>query len=136
MMTLNRHFTALFAERASMKCICRTNCFICDECVELCMDIIRERHKSLCRAIMKVCLHPQILMPCLMIMSSVKPRRNCSSVAVHNRKRLANAGKTGDLEIAKSNILLVGPTGCGKTLLCNHWHACLMCLSAWQMRQH
>ena len=56
------------------------------------------------------------------------------AVAVHNHyKRLANAGKTGDVEISKSNILLVGPTGCGKTLLAQTLRGCSMCLSPWPM---
>ena len=53
------------------------------------------------------------------IMSSASPTPSaCSSVAVHNHyKRLNHAGKNNDVELAKSNILLIGPTGCGKTLL-------------------
>mgnify|MGYP002621123379 FL=1 len=93
--------------------------FICDECVELCMDIIREEHKG---SIEKS--HDGVPTPAEInkvlddyVIGQAKAKR-VLSVAVHNHyKRLANEGQTGEIEIAKSNILLVGPTGCGKTLL-------------------
>ena len=93
--------------------------FICDECVELCMDIIREEHKS---ALVKttdgvptpadIC---EVLNDYVIGQSHAK---RVLSVAVHNHyKRLNHGGKSDDVELAKSNILLMGPTGCGKTLL-------------------
>ena len=93
--------------------------FICDECVELCMDIIREEHKDSIQKNHEGVPTPQDINNLLdeYVIGQAKAKR-ILSVAVHNHyKRLANEGSTGELEISKSNILLVGPTGCGKTLL-------------------
>ena len=101
------------------KLIAGPTVFICDECVELCMDIIREEHKTSLPKNHEGVPTPSDINDVLndYVIGQAKAKR-VLSVAVHNHyKRLANAGKTGDLEIAKSNILLVGPTGCGKTLL-------------------
>mgnify|MGYP002018949390 CR=1 FL=1 len=102
------------------KLIAGPNVFICNECVELCMDIIREEDKtqlassedggiptpSEIRAILDDYVIGQ------------ESAKRVLSVAVHNHyKRLEHGGKGQDVELAKSNILLVGPTGCGKTLL-------------------
>ncbi len=102
------------------KLIAGPTVFICDECVELCMDIIKEENKD-------TFVKHQDGLP--------SPKQICSvlddyvigqdlakkvlSVAVHNHyKRLNYENKTSkSVELAKSNILLIGPTGCGKTLL-------------------
>ena len=101
------------------KLIAGPTVFICDECIELCMDIIREEHKSSFVKGGEGVPTPLDIKTVLddYVIGQEKAKR-VLSVAVHNHyKRLANAGKVGDLEISKSNIMLVGPTGSGKTLL-------------------
>ncbi|MCZ4281995.1 ATP-dependent Clp protease ATP-binding subunit ClpX [Kiloniella laminariae] len=101
------------------KLIAGPTVFICDECVELCMDIIREEHKSSLVKSGDGVPSPQDI--CDVLNDYVIGQTHAKkvlSVAVHNHyKRLAHGNKTGDVELAKSNIMLVGPTGCGKTLL-------------------
>jgi len=101
------------------KLIAGPTVFICDECVELCMDIIREEHKtSLVKSRDGVPTPRDI---CAVLDDYVIGQQHAKrvlSVAVHNHyKRLAHGQKNNDVELAKSNILLIGPTGCGKTLL-------------------
>ena len=101
------------------KLIAGPTVFICDECVELCMDIIREEHKTHLVRSQEGVPSPRDI--CTVLDDYVIGQEHAKrvlSVAVHNHyKRLGASGKSSDIEIAKSNILLVGPTGCGKTLL-------------------
>ncbi len=101
------------------KLIAGPTVFICDECVELCMDIIREENKSSLVKSTEGVPTPQEI--CDVLNDYVIGQKNAKkvlSVAVHNHyKRLNHAAKNDDVELAKSNIMLVGPTGCGKTLL-------------------
>ncbi|MDH3665341.1 MAG: ATP-dependent Clp protease ATP-binding subunit ClpX [Paracoccaceae bacterium] len=101
------------------KLIAGPTVFICDECVELCMDIIREETKNnLVKSSDGVPTPGDIceVLDDYVIGQSMAKR--VLSVAVHNHyKRLGHASKSSDVELAKSNILLIGPTGCGKTLL-------------------
>jgi len=102
------------------KLIAGPTVFICDECVELCMDIIKEENKDTLVKHQEGVPSPKEI--CAVLNDYVigqKHAKEVLSVAVHNHyKRLSYENKGNkDVELAKSNILLVGPTGCGKTLL-------------------
>ena len=101
------------------KLIAGPTVFICDECVELCMDIIREEHKSsLVKSGDGVPTPSEIKGVLDDYVIGQDFAKKVLSVAVHNHyKRLGHSSKASDVELAKSNILLIGPTGCGKTLL-------------------
>ncbi len=101
------------------KLIAGPTVFICDECVDLCMDIIREETKSTGLKSKDGVPTPREICGVLddYVIGQAKAKR-VLSVAVHNHyKRLEHSGKSGEIELSKSNILLIGPTGCGKTLL-------------------
>ena len=101
------------------KLIAGPTVFICDECVELCMDIIREESKTQLVKSKEGVPSPKEIKDVLddYVIGQTRAKR-VLSVAVHNHyKRLAHSAKNADVELAKSNILLIGPTGCGKTLL-------------------
>ncbi len=101
------------------KLIAGPTVFICDECVELCMDIIREENKTNVVKNKEGVPTPGEI--CDVLNSYVigqEQAKRVLSVAVHNHyKRLSYGSKVNDVELSKSNILLIGPTGSGKTLL-------------------
>ncbi|MFO0457572.1 MAG: ClpX C4-type zinc finger protein, partial [Alphaproteobacteria bacterium] len=108
------------SEHEVRKLIAGPTVFICDECVELCVDIIRTADKSTVTAesTEEVASPQQIRKVLDDYVIGQERAKKVLSVAVHNHyKRVAIMEKSNEIEIAKSNILLVGPTGSGKTLL-------------------
>jgi len=101
------------------KLIAGPTVFICDECVELCMDIIKEENKSVATSKSNGVETPRELYRLLNeYVIGQNDAKKILSVAVHNHyKRIDNPKKSNGVELSKSNILLVGPTGSGKTLL-------------------
>ncbi len=102
------------------KLIAGPTVFICDECVELCMDIIKEENKTSLVKHQEGVPSPREISKILDdYVIGQDHAKQVLSVAVHNHyKRLSHESKNNkDVELSKSNILLVGPTGCGKTLL-------------------
>lgn len=101
------------------KLIAGPSVFICDECVDLCTDIIKEEGKGpLIRSPEGVPSPKQIYEVLNDYVIGQNKAKRILSVAVHNHyKRLKHGAHSSDVELSKSNILLVGPTGCGKTLL-------------------
>lgn len=107
------------SQHEARKLIAGPAVFICDECVELCLDIIKEQRDSSIKCQGEKLPNPKEIFRILneYVIGQTKAKK-ALSVAVHNHyKRLNVAGKDNDVEISKSNILMIGPTGCGKTLL-------------------
>jgi len=100
------------------KLIAGPTVFICDECVELCMDIIREETKASGLKSGDGVPTPTEICDVLddYVIGQAHAKR-VLSVAVHNHYKRLNHADKSDIELAKSNIMLIGPTGCGKTLL-------------------
>ena len=98
------------------KLIAGPTVFICDECVELCMDIIREENKTaLVKSRDGIPTRSEICKVLDDYVIGQSQAKRVLSVAVHNHyKRLNHATKHSDVELAKSNILLIGPTGVGQ----------------------
>src|SRR5687767_11784747 len=101
------------------KLIAGPSVFICDECVELCNDIIREELEEKAASSRSHLPKPREIMDVLdQYVVGQGRAKKALAVAVYNHyKRIELRGKNDDVELAKSNILLVGPTGSGKTLL-------------------
>jgi len=92
--------------------------YICDECIQLCSEIIEEETEKEASHMDRLPTPKEIKTLLDDYVIEQDPAKKVLAVAVHNHyKRLESNVSTGDVEIEKSNIMLIGPTGCGKTLL-------------------
>jgi ATP-dependent Clp protease ATP-binding subunit ClpX len=95
--------------------------YICDQCIDLCQEVLEEDTRTTTNKRGKAGLIPNPQTICAQLDQYVVGQDHAKkvlSVAVYNHyKRIANSKLPGDVELQKSNVLLVGPTGCGKTLL-------------------
>lgn len=92
--------------------------YICDECIQLCSEIIEEESEKEAKDSDRILVPKEIKDKLDVYVIEQESAKKVLSVAVYNHyKRLDSSVNTGDVEIQKSNILLIGPTGCGKTLL-------------------
>ncbi|MFC3551201.1 ATP-dependent Clp protease ATP-binding subunit ClpX [Lysobacter cavernae] len=101
------------------KLIAGPSVFICDECVELCNDIIREELEEKAQSARSHLPKPREILEVLdqYVIGQQRAKRTLAVAVYNHYKRIESRQKNDDVELAKSNILLVGPTGSGKTLL-------------------
>ncbi|WP_166210546.1 ATP-dependent Clp protease ATP-binding subunit ClpX [Cognatiluteimonas telluris] len=101
------------------KLIAGPSVFICDECVELCNDIIREELEEKAQSARSSLPKPREILEVLdqYVIGQSRAKRTLAVAVYNHYKRIESRQKNDDVELAKSNILLVGPTGSGKTLL-------------------
>ncbi|MGH8191492.1 MAG: ATP-dependent Clp protease ATP-binding subunit ClpX [Rhodanobacteraceae bacterium] len=101
------------------KLIAGPSVFICDECVELCNDIIREELEEKAASGRTQLPKPREIMETLdqYVIGQTRAKKSLAVAVYNHYKRMESRAKNDDIELAKSNILLIGPTGCGKTLL-------------------
>jgi ATP-dependent Clp protease ATP-binding subunit ClpX len=101
------------------KLIAGPSVFICDECVELCNDIIREELEEKAQSARSSLPKPKEILEVLdqYVIGQNRAKRTLAVAVYNHYKRIESRQKNDDVELAKSNILLVGPTGSGKTLL-------------------
>ena len=121
------------------KLIAGPSVFICDECVDLCNDIIREeiQEKSGSGSSSRLPTPREIDRILNDYVVGQFHAKKVLSVAVYNHyKRLDSGVKVDEVELSKSNVLLIGPTGCGKTLLAETWLDSSTCRSPSPTRRH
>jgi ATP-dependent Clp protease ATP-binding subunit ClpX len=101
------------------KLIAGPSVFICDECVELCNDIIREELEEKAQSARSSLPKPKEILEVLdqYVIGQARAKKTLAVAVYNHYKRIESRQKNDDVELAKSNILLVGPTGSGKTLL-------------------
>ena len=101
------------------KLIAGPSVFICDECVELCNDIIREELEEKAQSARSHLPKPREILEVLdqYVIGQLRAKRTLAVAVYNHYKRIESRQKNDDVELSKSNILLVGPTGSGKTLL-------------------
>tara|TARA_Y100000590_G_scaffold164268_1_gene188221 strand:- start:1928 stop:3193 length:1266 start_codon:yes stop_codon:yes gene_type:complete len=107
------------SQKEVKKLIAGPTVFVCDECVELCMDIIKEDGKNTQIKVNQSIPKPKEIYSILndYVIGQDQAKKNLSVAVYNHYKRISSSNAKNDVEISKSNILLIGPTGTGKTLL-------------------